>query len=234
MSARGKKEVRLVLGASPRVDLLPPEIADRKRDAAVRRAVVYGVIGAGVLIVAGFGLASVQAMDAGARNDEALARTTALLAEQTKYAEVRTLAERADTLADARQVGAMTEIDWNALYLRLVPTLPAGMTITSFTFGSGSPVMSLAAPTTPGQVPDAAEATFVTSAADLESAQSWIVALKTLPEYGGAMATSITREEVGTYVITVRLTLTSAAYSNRFAVEPETTTDAAVEPEGEN
>ena len=232
MSARGTKEVRLVFGASPRVDLLPPEVADRKKGAAVRRAMVFGVVGALVLSAGAYAFASWQAVEASVKHDDARLTTSTLLAQQAEYADVRALTQQMVTVADAREAGALTEIDWNAFFLRVVPTLPTGVTIDSLVIKSGSPLVSLAPPTAPGQTVHAADATFGVSSPSLELAQAWIVALKNLPEYGGAVATSINRGEAGGYSVEVKLAVTDAAYSKRFAPvveEPE-----AAETEGEN
>jgi len=220
MSARGTKEVKLAFGASPRVDLLPPEVGDRKRGAAVRRAVIMSVVGALVLCAGGYAFSSWQAIDAGLKYEEARAETSTLLTQQNEFADVRLLSEQLTTVAAAREVGAKTEIDWSAFYQRVVPTLPAGMTIESFDIDSSSPIESLAAPTTPGQAVRATDVTLVARSADLAAAQTWIVALKALPEYGGAFATSISRNDDGIYTVTVRLMLTELAFSNRFAPPP--------------
>lgn len=233
MSARGTKEARLVLGASPRVDLLPPEVADRKRGAAVRRGMVFGVLAALVVGAGGYALASWQAVDASAKYDDARLTTSTLLAQQSEYANVSTLAQQIVTVADARQAGAITEIEWNAFFLRVVPTLPAGVTIDTFVIKSGSPLLPLAAPTVPGQAVHAADATFVVLSPSLELAQAWMAALKNLPEYGGAMATSINRDEAGVYSVEVVLSVTDAAYTHRYEPVVEASSETAPE-EGDN
>lgn len=232
MSGRGSKETRLVLGASPRVDLLPPEVADRKRGAAVRRGLILGVLGAVVLSAGGYAAASVQAIDASAKYDDARLETTELLAAQSEYANVSALSQQIGTVSDARQAGAMTEIDWQAFYQRVVPTLPAGMTIDTFAITSGSPILALAAPVLPGERVRAADVAFVVSTSSLESAQAWIVALKNLPEYGGATPTTINRDENGVFSVQVRLAVTDAAYSHRFAPVAAETAEAETQEGG--
>ncbi|MET4582812.1 hypothetical protein ABIE21_002322 [Conyzicola nivalis] len=232
MSARGTKEARLVLGASPRVDLLPPEVADRKKGAAVRRALVFGVIGALVLSAGAYAIASWQAVEARVKYEDARLTTSTLLAQQSEYAEVRALTQQMVTVADARQAGAITEIDWNEFYLRVVPTLPAGVTIEGLVIKSGSPLAALTPPTAPGQTVRAANVTFTVSSPSLELTQAWIVAMKSLPEYGGAVAKSVSRGDAGGYTVEVHLAVTDAAYTNRFA--PSVDEAVATDVEGEN
>jgi len=226
MSARSSKDVKLVLGASPRVDLLPPEVADRKRGAAVRRSVVFGVVGAIVLVAGAYAFASWQAIDASIKYDAAQAETAALLAKQNEFATARTATNQLATIADAQRVGAMTEISWDAFYDRVAATLPAGLTINSFSVDSSSPTVAVVPTTVPGRVAQVANATFVASATDPALAQTWVVNMKALPEYGGAFASSITREE-GVFSVTVSMFITEAAYTNRFA--PVATPEAVAE-----
>jgi hypothetical protein len=229
MSTTGK-DTRLALGASPRVHLLPPEVGDRKRGAAIRRSVVFAVIGAVAVCALGYGAASFLAIDASAKYDEARAKTAVLLAEQGKYSEVRTLAAFQQTLTDARQVGALTEINWSDFYGRIMPTVPADLAIESFTIDAGSPIEDFAVASLPGDAPRVATATFVANTATLASAQGWVVALKSLPEFAGARATTIARNDDGTIAVTVALHITEAAYSKRFMPLPEPAPETATEP----
>jgi len=237
MSGRGPKDLRLVLGASPRVDLLPPEVAERKRGAAVKRSVVMGVVGAIVLSAGAYAFASWQAVEASMAYDQAQTETNSLLAQQNEFAAVRTLTTQLATVNDAQQIGAMTEINWNDFYGRVVPTLPADLSIDSFAVESSSPTVDISPSTAPGQGAHVARATFNAITGNLASAQSWVVNLKNLPEYGGALATSITREE-GFYRVTVFLLITDAAYTDRYqpapaAAEPAPADPAATESETE-
>jgi hypothetical protein len=235
MSA-ASKDTRLVLGGSPRVHLLPPEVGDRKRGASIRRAVVMSVVGALVISGAGYAYASWLAIEATARYDVARGETTALLAEQGKYSDLRNLRTAQQTLTDARQVGALTEIDWDAFYSRIVPTLPAGMTVTSFVIDSGSPTEETVVSAVPGVSSGVAKVTFVANTTSLATAQAWVSSLKALPEYGGSNISSITRDDAGQIAVTVEMILTDEALSKRFQPEPEPTADVSVAPavEGAN
>jgi hypothetical protein len=234
MSAR-TKELKLVYGGSPRVRLLPPEVADRKRAAAVRRSVIFTVIGALVLCAGAYSFATWRALEAANKFDDAQLQTSSLLKQQGKYIDARTLSDQLSTIGDAQQVGTLTEIDWKAFYERVVATLPAGMTIDSFTFGSGTPVVALADEAATGMSSPAAETTFVALTPELESAQAWVVNMKSLPGYGDALATVITRDNDGLYSVSVSMRLTEEARTGRFAPQTEETAapdEAAVTEEG--
>jgi hypothetical protein len=228
MSRAAKKDSRMVLGGSPRVHLLPPEVGDRKRGASIRRSVAIAVLGAVLISAAGYGYASWLSIEAGMKNDAATAETASLLAAQGEYSEVRTLSELQQSLSDARQVGAYTEIDWQAFYLRVVPTLPAGLTLTSFNVEAGSPVQDADVTALPGRTPGVATVSLVASTMSLASAEAWVDALSTLPDFAGASITSVSKSETGELLVNVELTLSSVALSNRYQPEPEP--EPTVEP----
>jgi len=233
MSPAATKNARMVLGGSPRAHLLPPEVGDRKRGASIRRAVVMSVIGAVVVCGVGYAFASYLAIDAAGRYDEARAETSALLEEQGKYSDLRTLADLQQTLTDARQVGALTEVNWQAFYGRLTPTLPAGVTLSSFVIDAGSPIEDPAVSAVPGTGVGIAKVTMVANTTNLAAVETWVTTLKALPEYGGSIIRSVARDDAGQLTVSMDLTLTDVALSNRFQPEPEpatdTTTDAATE-----
>lgn len=234
MNARNAKEAKLVYGASPRVDLLPPEVADRKRGAALRRSIILGVVGALVISGGAYAFASWRAIEAAGQYDAARAETATLLLEQNTYAAASSLSDELSTVTDAQQAGALTEIDWNAFYARVASTLPAGMEIQSYSTTSDTPTLDLPGSTGPWPSTRVASADFVVSTPDLAAAQTWVMALKTLPEYGGAMATSINRGEGTGYTVNVTLDLTETVRTGRFQPVPEPEPTAAPVEEGGN
>jgi len=238
MSARGSKEVRLVYGASPRVDLLPPEVADRKRGAAMRRALVMGVIGALVVSAGGYALASWQTAQAADELSAAQLETTALVAQQGEFAEVKTLTGLRDTITEARQTGALAEIDWSLFYADLKATLPRGALLDQIIIAGNSPIRELVPPTFPTHGPRAAQISVMIVSPDLQTVAALLVNLKSLPGYADATATPAIALGSG-YSTTVLMNVTSDRYTKRFAppADPaaETPATAAVtEGEGAN
>lgn len=229
MSARGKKEVRLVLGASPRVDLLPPEVGDRKRGAALRRSVVVGVVAALILSAGLYAFASFKSVEAAVQLDSARSDTLMLLAEQAKFSEVRDLSTQLDTVTLARQVGATTEINWSTFYQSIAVTLPAGVAITAFSVDSSTPIESLTPVTVPARNPRVATALFTATSADLGSVATWLAALKNVPGYVDATVTPASINEDGVYEFVITMNVGEGAHSKRFAPPEETTSDATAD-----
>ena len=229
MSARGSKEVRLVLGASPRVDLLPPEVGDRKKGAAVRRSIALGVVGALVLSAGLYAFAGWQAIEAEAKLDTARSETSALLAKQAEFSEVRALSAQLETATAARQVGASTEINWSSFYTSVATGLPAGVTIASFAIDSSSPSVALSPVTVATRNPRVATATFTLRSPNLPTIAAWLVALKSVPGYVDATATPASIDDAGTYESLVTMNVSDAIYSKRFAPTEEPAAEASTE-----
>ena len=232
MSARGSKEARLVYGASPRVDLLPPEVADRKKGAALRRAIVMGVVGALVISAGAYAFASWQSIQAAGRLADAQAETSSLLGQQAEFAEVRKLSTQGKTISDARMTGALTEINWNAFYREVLPTLPPDVVIGGFVVVTSSPIREYVGTSVPTVDDPAAQVGFAVLSPNLESLAAWLVNLKTFPGYEQATMTPANLAG-GVYTSAVTLNLTQDRYTKRFA-PPETlpseSVDTAVAP----
>jgi hypothetical protein len=232
VSARGSKEARLVYGASPRVDLLPPEVADRKKGAALRRAIAMGVVGALVISAGAYAFASWQSIQAAGRLADAQAETTSLLSQQAEFAEVKTLSAQGQTISDARMTGALTEINWNAFYREVLPTLPPDVVIGGFIVETSSPIREYVGTSVPTVDAPAAQVGFALVSPNLESLAAWLVALKTFPGYAQATMTPAVLAG-GVYTSTMTLNLSDARYTKRFAPPeepPAETADTAVTP----
>ncbi|GAB2465373.1 hypothetical protein HD599_000132 [Conyzicola lurida] len=231
MSPRSAKEANLVLGASPRVNLLPPEVADRKRDASIRRSVVFGIIGAVLISAAGYGFASWKSIETSDKLAVAQEETTSLLAQQNEFAEVRNLAQQKATIDEALIVGASTEIDWKSYYEKIMASLPAGMVLDSFVADSKAPVEGIAAVTAPTQADRDATISFSMETPNFGDVDVWLKSLKTLPGYVDATASGIALDLNGFYVASVTLNISSGAYSNRYAAEAEAPAEGAATDE---
>lgn len=207
----------LVLGAEPRVDLLPPEVKAGKRVKATRRRLIAALIGVVVLVSAGVAAASWDAQNSRAELATAQTRTTELLAHQAKYAEVNQVQDAVDTTVAARQFGASTEVDWKAYLSGVRAVLPADVSIDTVTVDSASPLLPFDQATAPLQAVRVATLTLSLTSPDLPSVPQWLEAMKGLPGYTDATPGSITRSEIGAYKVDLTLHINDGAYSNRFA-----------------
>jgi uncharacterized protein YcfL len=218
--SRAVKDVALVIGGEPRVDLLPPEVREERRGKAMRRRLGLGVVGVLLLALAGTGGATALAMRDQALLLEEQNRTASLLAEQSKYIKVRAVQDQVGLVQAAQQVGASTEIDWKAYLDSVQKTLPSSVTIDTVSVDSATPLDIYAQPTSPLQGARVATVSFVAKSAGLPDVPTWLTALSTLPGYADALPGSVNLDEsTGTYTVNITMHVNDAAFSKRFAPE---------------
>jgi hypothetical protein len=159
----------------PRVDLLPPEIQEGRRLAALKR-VLAGAVAATVVVCVG-GVAWAQAGVGSAQEelDAAQARGTALQAQQAPYAQVPKVLGLIDAAAAAREQAMSKDVLWYGLLSDLSLTTPKGvkldsLTVTLDTAGATAPAGDPLVPAGMGQVDFTGKATHFPDVADwLES-----------------------------------------------------------------
>lgn len=207
----------LVVGGEPRAILLPPEVGLRRKAKQLRRTLGLALVGVVLVAAAGYGAATLAAIQSQAALAGAQGRTAELLNEQTKYIEVNQVQDQVDTAEAARQVGASTEIDWEAYLQAIRAALPGDVSIETVSVDSASPLVPFGQPTTPLQAQRAATLTLSLSSPSLPTVPDWLTALKALPGYADGAPTSITRSENGSYQVNLVLHINEGAFTNRFA-----------------
>jgi hypothetical protein len=216
MSPAKRLDTTLVIGGSPRADLLPPEIKADARTKDQRRNIVAIAVGATVLVVAGyvfsvFAVGS-SAMGLTAAND----RTIALLGEQTKYSEISVLDSQVATATEARQIGTSTEIDWDTYLGGLQATLPAGFTVQTVTVTSATPLTVFSVPGNPLEGERMAEIVFAVTAKALPDVSVWLDNLAEIPGFVDAYPTGIVLNDAGDYTLGMTIHIDTGALTNRF------------------
>ena len=208
----------LTVGGTPRVDLLPPEVRDRRRARALRRSLLLGVVGvaaAVALAVAGTFAFAVQANIALALEQK---RTTDLLAQQTKFADVRSTNDLIALIKAAQQVGASTEIDWKDYLDKIQATLPGNVAVKTVAIDSASPLVAFQQGTTPLEGPRVASLKFTATTSSFPSMPQWLSSLESLPGYVDATPDSVSRDEgSGVYTVSITMHLSSDVYDDRFS-----------------
>ncbi len=216
MNLTNGRETRLVLGGMPRVNLLPPEVAQAAKARSLHRGLSLLVVAVMVLIGAGYGLASVQASSAQQGLDAANQRTVQLLAQQKKYIEVRKINSDLALTTAARQVGSSTEINWQSYLESIQSSLPSGTTIVTFNASTGSPLVEFAQPTVPLQGERIAELSFDATTHSLPDVPAWLNALAKLKGFVDASPSGVTLTD-GVYTAKVVMHINEQALANRFA-----------------
>jgi hypothetical protein len=209
----------LRIGGEPRVDLLPPEVHAQRRAGAIHRRLGFAVILLLVLAVGGSGVAGIQAIQAQASLAAEQANTTALLVQQRKYIQVRSVQDEVSLIQAAQQVGTSTEIDWKKYLSDVQATLPANVTLDSVNVDSTSPLKPYLQATAPLQGSRVATLSFTAKSPTLPEVPAWLDALTALPGYTDASPGSVTRDPTGVYNVNITMHIDQAAYTNRFAAK---------------
>jgi Tfp pilus assembly protein PilN len=208
------KEPKLVVGGVPRVDLLPPEVHQRRQDARLHRLLLVVLVAAVVLSGAGVLGAKLVADGSAARLSAAQTRTAALLAEQRRFASVSTAKSRLAATGAARTTVAGHVIDWRGSLRAVSATLPAGVHIIAATVeavgsstttgGAGSGVLAPA-----GTV---ATLTLQVRTPHWSAVQDWLTALPALRGFLDASPSTVGADAQTGVTATVVVHVGQAAY----------------------
>jgi hypothetical protein len=208
----------LVIGAEPRVDLLPPEVRAQRRGRTLRRALAVGVVGVLALTLAGVGGATMLSLTVQSDLANAQAETDSLLSQQLKYIDVRKVQDQVKLVQAAQEVGASTEIDWRDYLVKVQATLPPDVALEIINIESASPLAAFAQPTVPLQGARVATLSFTAQSPTLPRVPSWLDSLATLPGFVDAVPGSVTLDDQSKlYTVNIVMHINEAAYSKRFA-----------------
>lgn len=218
--SRARATETLVLGAEPRVDLLPPEVYAQRKAKGTRRALLLGVVGVVLIVLlatAGAGFLAIQAQSSLV---DAQNQTSSLLAQQTKLMKVRTVQNQIKLVEAAQQVGSSTEIDWKSYLDSVQSALPPTVGITTVTVDSASPLATYAQPTTPLLGARVATVTFTATSPTLPEIPPLLTSLTALPGAADASLNSLTLDTTkNVYTVTVTMHVNDSAFAKRFATK---------------
>ena len=216
MSTKTRGAERLIVGGSPRADLLPPEFAAEAKLRAQRRGLVGLAVLTVVVVALAYGFLTVQSGYIGQSVVAANETTASLLEQQKEYSEVGVINGQIATIEVAKVVGTSTRIDWTA-YLALVQaSLPAGTVIDAVDASTAYPGNGVTVSDLPLSFPSVATLAFTASTNVLPNVSSWIENLALLPGFSGATAGSITLCDCGSYTVTMVLYIDDEALANRY------------------
>lgn len=209
----------LVLSGVPRANLMPAEVALRKREAVRRRGLISIVVLAALVVAGGIVAATFYAADAEARLAAERAVTEQLLGEQLSYQEVLEVrGQLADILAQ-RQAVTEREVLWRTIAEPYLAILAVDGTLESATLTTAAIADPALLRQDPLRLLPTATMVLTVNTPGLPAPYSWLRAFELLPGYGDASLDSITLEEDGTYMTTVTVNLSPDALSGRLTDE---------------
>ncbi|MCU1418124.1 MAG: hypothetical protein JWP32_2298 [Schumannella sp.] len=222
MSARTQKGQELVIGAEPRVDLLPPEVHAQVKMRALRRILGLVVVLALVAVGGGYFIAQLRASMAQSSLSAAQQETLDLLAEQAQYAEAADASDTVETALGDRSKVLSNEVLWADLVDSIRALLPAGATIDSATMTARAPWEPEMETQGPLRAPRVATINFVVKSASLLDTPSIVRALSDLPGFADATPDRVDRNDT-TFNTTITLNLDADIAFDRYADEKEQT-----------
>ena len=238
MSPAATKDTKLVLGGTPRVDLLPNEIKQGKKGAVIRRRLAIGVVGVIVLSAAAYGVAAIGAFNAASALNAVNDETLALQTEQAKYAAARDLESRITGVKAAYIAGSSSEIDWYKFIGELSARTPEGATV-ALTAVASSPVESVPQPLDALTGPRIASIVLVIRTKNLFNSANFVTELSTVTGFVNAAVNNTSYNSDGNYYETgITLNINTDALRNRFVDgvlvnDPTTKQEPIVEEEEE-
>lgn len=220
MSQSKRGEQKLVFGAPPRADLLPPEVRSDVKVRKQRRGLVAIAVLAIVAVIVGYGASAVYLSSTQLALDSEHLRTDELLAEQAKYVAARQMSNQI-VLSKKMQIdGTSTEIDWEAYLSEMESIMPTGMALASYTVSGSTPMLPFGVSNDPLQGPRVAEISFSGTTKDLSSVANWLDRLAVIEGFADAQPPTVTGEP-GKYVFSVIVHLDEQAFAGRFLVAEE-------------
>jgi hypothetical protein len=214
LGARTQK-AGIVLGGTPRVDLLPAEVRRHQQNLRLRRKLGTAVVGAALIAATAFAGATVLDLQAEARLADERLRTDALLAEQADYAEVIDVNRQIVLIEAARSLGTSTEVLWQRILDEYRSALPDGATITSAALTGRAPWEPEPTPAGPLRSASVAEVAITAVTPAVPDATAWLRRIAELPTIADASLNTIASVD-GDWTTTVTFNVNTDGLAGRF------------------
>jgi Tfp pilus assembly protein PilN len=218
MSLMTETRAVVSLDSLPRVNLLPPEIGERRRFRRIQLGMGGAVLGAVGVVALLYVAASSSVSTAQGEVDTATARQSTLQKETAKYQDVTAVYARA-AAAQAMLTQAMgEEVRYSQLLNDLSLSVPENVWIKNLAFAQGAPAAGAAAAAAPAAA-GVGTVTVTGVGFSHDDVAVWLESLAGQKAYADPYFTSSTEALLGTRKIvnwTSTATLTPAAYSGRY------------------
>jgi Tfp pilus assembly protein PilN len=212
------------LGAarSPQVNLLPAEIRAGRVLGRVKGWLAVVLVATAVLAAVGFVGSALVERSAADELAAKQAEVQALVAQQSKYAEVPLVKTQITQTEAARRLGMSTEVLWKGYLGAIQAVTPPDVTISKLTTELPSPVVLPAVSVTPLLSPSLGSIGFVGQARTLPDVSAWMEALDTIPGFADATCATATLTDadgVVYYEIATTVQVNDVALASRFVAE---------------
>ena len=220
MSLMTETQHEVSVGSLPRVNLLPPEIAETRRFKRIQVGLGATVVGAVGIVALLYISASSGVSGAQAKVDAAQAQTASLRAESARYSGVTDVYAQADQ-AQAMLSRAMgQEVRYSQLLNDLSLSIPENVWIKNLSFSQGAPAGAAPGATAAAPASAGIGSVSVTGVGfSHDDVALWLESLAGQKAYADPYFTTSTEALIGTRKVvnwTSTATLTPSAYSGRY------------------
>jgi hypothetical protein len=219
MSAKGMQG--LTLAGEPRVQLMPPSIAERERVRRARSLAVLATILAIVLVAGAATFAFLRSATAAAELEAARADTALIQAQQTEFAPGRTAATAVADTEEAISIVGTTDVLWAKVFADIKAALPAGTTIDQADVVARAPWEALLFPPAEAPLRGPREVTIMLVLSSdnivhpMHASMSFEATVASLADV--YVYESVGEEDKGRFLTKIELTLDSTVLSGRYA-----------------
>ncbi len=222
MSAKSARDAEAVVyGGVPRVDLMPPEVEQNRRDGRTRRALGALVLSVALIVVAGVAAAAWWSSQAQTRLTDAQNETLRIQQERLQFAEVTQVQARLETIQRQREELAATEILWQETldpYLAIVGADGSVEGITALGVAPGVEPLGVSGPLRSTRV---ASVGFTVLTPGVPDSAGWLRSMSGVDTFADASVDSITGDGENGYTTTITLNINEDAYSERFVPDED-------------
>lgn len=229
---------------APQVNLLPPEVGERKSLHRLQAALVAGVIACGAVVGGLYVLSDSGRASAQSKVDQAVSDGSVLQSAKTRLLPVQIARSQVQATKQSLVSAMSAEVLWSHYLDQVRLRLPDGVRLTSLTVtpsavtapvasatgkaGTASsaapaptpvPATGAAGAASPAALPTTgtiASVTIAGKAVDHDAVASWLDALDKIPAWSGAYLTSTTADAKGLVTFTATSNIGSAALSHRY------------------
>ncbi|GHD80257.1 hypothetical protein CLV85_0683 [Salinibacterium amurskyense] len=228
---KARKELKVPTAYPPYVNLLPPEVGQKKQAARARgRAIFVAIVAIGVVILASVGM-NLYALQRYLALENARALTQTLITQQGEYNDVRVAGQMVQSATSARIFATSTEVSVRDMFNALGKKLPSGAVVVSYSFETATPLLEFGAATSTVEPQRNAQFAMEINFANIAASDKWLRSVPSIDGVSDATLVAANYQDDGTYTVDVVVYLDENALVHRFdGVETE---PVAEEPEAE-
>ena len=174
---------RRLVGAVPRVDLMPKEVRQRIALRMTRRIVILLVALALAVVIAGIAWAIILRGDARSALEAAREQTTQLQVQQAQFADLRAQQRLARESAELAAIPLADRLDWPDLVAVAIDALPASALVDAVSLVADSPISAVEQPAGPFTAPRIGMIELALQANDLAVLTDWLDDMRARAEF---------------------------------------------------